>query len=90
MSEKKNSKQPDERRRLFQLLAGGYLVYLAYQLISGAIKETSWTTLRIVGLASGVVFGAVGLFLLIKNLRAEADRLRKNDEPDTSGEGDEQ
>mgnify|MGYP007002642333 FL=1 len=90
MNEKKKNDQPDERRRLFQLLAGGYLVYLAYQLISGAIKETSWTTLRIVGLASGIVFGGVGLFLLVKNLKAEADKMRKNDEPDTSGEGDEQ
>ena len=90
MSEKKKNEQPDERRRLFQLLAGGYLVYLAYQLISGAIAESGWTTLRIVGLASGVVFGGIGLFLLIKNLKAEADKLRKNDEPDTSGEGDEQ
>ena len=90
MNEKKKNEQPDERRRLFQLLAGGYLVYLAYQLISGAIKETSWTTLRIVGLASGIVFGGVGLFLLVKNLKAEADKMRKNDEPDTSGEGDEQ
>lgn len=90
MNEKKKNDQPDERRRLFQLLAGGYLVYLAYQLISGAIKETSWTTLRIVGLASGIVFGGVGLFLLVKNLKAEADKMRKNDEPDASGEGDEQ
>ena len=90
MNEKKKNEQPDERRRLFQLLAGGYLVYLAYQLISGAIAETGWTTLRIAGLASGVVFGGIGLFLLIKNLKAEADKLRKNDEPDASGEGDEQ
>ena len=90
MNEKKNSKQPDERRRLFQLLAGGYLVYLAYQLISGAIAETGWTTLRWSGLIAGIAFGGFGLFLLGKNLKAEADKLRKNDEPDASGEGDEQ
>ena len=90
MSEKKKNDQPDERRRFFQLLAGGYLVYLAYQLISGAIAETGWTTLRWSGLIAGIVFGGIGLFLLVKNLKAEADKMRKNDEPDTSGEGDEQ
>lgn len=90
MNEKKKNEQPDERRRLFQLLAGGYLVYLAYQLISGAIAETGWTTLRWSGLIAGIAFGGFGLFLLGKNLKAEADKLRKNDEPDTSGEGDEQ
>lgn len=90
MNEKKKNDQPDERRRLFQLLAGGYLVYLAYQLISGAIAETGWTTLRWSGLIAGIAFGGFGLFLLGKNLKAEADKLRKNDEPDTSGEGDEQ
>ena len=90
MNEKKNSNQPDERRRLFQLLEGGYIVYLTYQLISGAIAETGWTTLRWSGLIAGIAFGGFGLFLLGKNLKAEADKLRKNDEPDTSGEGDEQ
>ena len=67
MNEKK-SNQPDERRRFFQLLAGGYLVYLAYQLISGAVAESGWTTLRWSGLIAGIVFGGIGLFLLVKNL----------------------
>lgn len=89
MSEKK-SNQPDERRRFFQLLAGGYLVYLAYQLISGAVAESGWTTLRWSGLIAGIVFCGIGLFLLVKNLKAEAEKRRKNDEPDASGEGDEQ
>lgn len=90
MNENKKRGQPDEHRRLFQLLAGGYLVYLAYQLISGAAAESGWTTLRWTGLAAGIAFGGVGLFLLIRNLKAEADKMRRNDEPDTSGEGDEQ
>lgn len=89
MNEKK-SNQPDERRRFFQLLAGGYLVYLAYQLISGAVAESGWTTLRWSGLIAGIVFGGIGLFLLVNNLKAEAEKRRKNDEPDASGEGDEQ
>lgn len=90
MNENKKSGPPDEHRRLFQMLAGGYLVYLAYQLLSGALAEAGWTTLRWSGLAAGIAFGGFGLFLLIKNLKAEADKMRKNDEPDTSGEGDEQ
>lgn len=89
MNEKK-SNQPDERRRFFQLLAGGYHVYPAYQLISGAVAESGWTTLRWSGLIAGIVFGGIGLFLLVKNLKAEAEKRRKNDEPDASGEGDEQ
>ena len=89
MSEDKKSRQPDERRRFFQLLAGGYLVYLAYQLISGALKEAGWTTLRCVGLGSGVLFGAAGIFLLIKNLKAEKAAGQK-DGPDDPGEGDAQ
>ena len=89
MEENKRNGRTDERRRFFQLLAGGYLVYLAYQLISGALKEAGWTTLRCVGLGSGVLFGAFGIFLLIKNLKAEKAAKQK-DGPDDPGEGDAQ
>lgn len=36
---KQKRRQQEDRSRFFQLLAGGYLVYLAWQLISGAIGD---------------------------------------------------
>ena len=36
---KQKHRQQEDRSRFFQLLAGGYLVYLAWQLISGAIGD---------------------------------------------------
>ena len=47
-------------------------MYLAWQLISGAIGDKDWQTTKLVGVIAGVVFAAVGIWLLIRNLRAEA------------------
>ena len=59
--------QREDRSRFFRLLAGAYLLYLAYQLISGAVRETGWTTMRIVGLCAGVLFAGFGIWLLAVN-----------------------
>lgn len=82
-------RQQEERSRFFQLLAGGYLVYLAWQLISGAIAENGWTTMKIVGVIAGVVFAVAGIWLLIRNLRAEVKKYEAAQEPEkTTEEGD--
>lgn len=64
------------RQRAFQILAGGYLLYLAYQLLSGAVQESGWTTIKIVSVIAGVVFAAAGAATLFFNLRAELRRAR--------------
>ena len=87
---KQKRRQQEERSRLFQLLAGGYLVYLAWQLISGAIAENGWTTMKIVGIVAGTLFAIVGIGLLIHNLRQEAAKIKAAQEPEktTEEEGD--
>ena len=45
---------------MIQLLAGTYLLYLAYQLISDAVQEAAWSTMKIVSLIAGVIFGLTG------------------------------
>ena len=87
---KQKRRQQEDRSRFFQLLAGGYLVYLAYQLISGAIGDKDWQTTKLIGVIAGVVFAAVGIWLLIRNLRAEAKKYEAAQEPEktTEEEGD--
>ena len=75
-------RQQEDRSRFFQLLAGGYLVYLAWQLISGAIGDKDWQTTKLVGVIAGVVFAAVGIWLLIRNLRAEAKKSEAAQQPE--------
>ena len=87
---KQKRRQQEERSRFFQLLAGGYLVYLAWQLISGAIAESSWTTMKIVGIVVGTLFAIVGIGLLIHHLRQAAAKIKAAQEPEktTEEEGD--
>lgn len=49
-AETQKQAQIDQRRRMIQLLAGTYLLYLAYQLISSAVQEAAWSTMKIVSL----------------------------------------
>ena len=79
---KQKRRQQEERSRLFQMIAGGYLVYLAWQLISGAIAENGWTTMKIVGIVAGALFAIVGIGLLIHNLRAEAKKYKAAQQPE--------
>ena len=79
---KQKRRQQEDRSRFFQLLAGGYLVYLAWQLISGAIGEKDWQTTKLIGVIAGVVFAAAGIWLLIRNLRAEAKKSEAVQQPE--------
>ena len=74
---KQKRRQQEDRSRFFQLLAGGYLVYLAWQLISGAIGDKDWQTTKLIG-----VIAAVGIWLLIRNLRAEAKKYEAAQQPE--------
>ena len=80
--------QQENRSRFFQLLAGGYLVYLAYQLISGALAQTGWPTDKIVCLIAGTAFGVIGIAQLLFTLREEARRTRRTNEPNENGKGE--
>ena len=44
-AEAQKQAQIGQRRRMIQLLAGMYLLYLAYQLISSAVQEAAWLSL---------------------------------------------
>ena len=57
-------------------------VYLAWQLISGAIGEKDWQTTKLIGVIAGVVFAAVGIWLLIRNLRAESKKSEAAQQPE--------
>ena len=81
-------RQQADRRRIFRLLAGGYLVYLAYQLISGALAQTGWPTDKIVCLIAGTAFGVIGIAQLLFTLREEARRTRRTNEPNENGKGE--
>lgn len=60
------------RRSIIHLVAGGYLLYLSWQLLSafvGNIAATGWTGDMIVSLLGGVVFVLVGGYLLYSGIR---------------------
>ena len=86
---KQKRRQQEDRSRLFQLLAGGYLVYLAWQLISGAIGDKNWQTTKLVGVIAGVLFAIVGIWLLIRNLRAEVKKYEQPEAPEAEEGEDE-
>lgn len=49
------------------ILAGGYLLYLAFRLLDGARRGE--TDRPLVGVACGILFIAVGVFLLVREWR---------------------
>lgn len=60
------------RRNILHLLAGGYLLYLAWQLGSGfvsGIGENGWNGNMVISLIGAVVFTLTGGFLLISCIR---------------------
>ena len=87
-AETQKQAQIDQRRRMIQLLAGTYLLYLAYQLISSAVQEAAWSTMKIVSLVAGVIFGRTGAALLIFNVRAELKRAREMTKPKEKEQGE--
>ena len=87
-AEAQKQAQIDQRRRMIQLLAGTYLLYLAYQLISSAVQEAAWSTMKIVSLIAGVIFGRTGAALLIFNVRAELKRAKEMAKPEEKEQGE--
>lgn len=63
----------DQTRRSFlHLLAGGYLLYLSWQLLSSfatGIGANGWTGDMLISLIGGAVFVLVGGYLLVIGLR---------------------
>ena len=60
------------RRNILHLLAGGYLLYLAWQLGSGfasGIGENGWNGNMVISLIGAVVFVLTGSFLLVSCIR---------------------
>ena len=79
-----------DQRRMIQLLAGTYLLYLAYQLISSAVQEAAWSTMKIVSLIAGAIFGLTGAALLIFNVRAELKRAKEMAKPKEKEQGEDE
>ena len=89
-AEAQKQAQIDQRRRMIQLLAGTYLLYLAYQLISSAVQEAAWSTMKIVSLIAGAIFGLTGAALLIFIVRAELKRAREMTKPEEKEQGEDE
>ena len=89
-AEAQKQAQIGQRRRMIQLLAGMYLLYLAYQLISSAVQEAAWSTMKIVSLVAGVIFGLTGAALLIFNVRAELKRAKERAKPKEKEQGEDE
>ena len=83
---RQKQRQQTERRRLFQMLAGGYLVYLAYQLIKDVLAENIWGAGQIACFACGILFAAFGIFVLVRNLKAEAKETKNAKSDNEEGE----
>ena len=67
-----DSPQERLRRNILHLLAGGYLLYLAWQLGSGfvsGIGENGWNGSMVISLIGAVVFVLTGSFLLVSCIR---------------------
>ena len=70
-------KKQTGRTNVFMVLAGGYLLYLAYQLIAG-IQESGQYALSI---GAAVLFTAVGGWLLWREWKAFRYALEHKDDP---------
>lgn len=69
------------RRNLLHVMCGGYLLYLAYKLITGFADEigtTGWTGNTIIALIGAVVFVIVGIVLLVGVARRSIRQMRQD------------
>lgn len=69
-------------REAFMVAAGAYLIYLAYELLKGGVIDggasgKTWY----VSLVCGIVFAAVGIFVIIRSVR---NLLRTGDESENA------
>lgn len=65
----KQEKGKSGRRDILHILCGAYLLYLTYKLIPGFLEGDSWTAMRVVSLVGAIVFGVVGVVLLVGVVR---------------------
>ena len=77
----KNEKKQTGRVHSVWVLAGGYLLYLAAQLFFNVFKGTSDSPA--IGVTGGVVFTAIGAFLLWREWKAYRFALEHKDDPST-------
>ena len=64
----------ENRRKIIQFLAGGYLTYLAFQLYSDVFHEIQDSTFRVIFFLFATLFFVVGLLLMFFVLRSEFKR----------------
>jgi len=84
----KNEKKQTGRVNHFMVLAGGYLVYLAYSMFRDAIKGE--TSMPLLGIAAGAIFAAVGAWLLYREWKAYQYGKAHIDDPESWGEDSEE
>ncbi len=67
------------RRDILHLVCGGYLLYLAYKLVSGFLTDfpkTGWNVNLVVGAVGAVLFTVVGVILLVGCVRRFLQRMK--------------
>ena len=74
------------RKRWFRVLAGGYLLYLAYQLMKGIWDGTAETVA--LNAAAGAVFAAAGAMVLWREWKAYQYAKAHKDDPDSWSQDD--
>lgn len=77
----KTPKQQTGRVNYVWVLAGGYLLYLAFQLVRGVVIGD--TSLPVVAVLSAAAFAAVGTFLLWREWQAYRFAQAHKDDPST-------
>lgn len=70
------------RRDFLHILCGAYLLYLAYKLIPSFVGPDAggWTAMRIVSLVGAVLFGAVGVILIVGVIKRFVKKTRDKTE----------
>lgn len=74
----------ENRRKIIQFLAGGYLIYLAFQLYSDVFHEIQDSTFRVIFFLFATLFFVVGLLLMFFVLRSEFKKIKNRDQEDPS------
>ena len=85
-AETQKQAQIDQRRRMIQLLAGTYLLYLAYQLMKGIWDGTAETVA--LNAAAGAVFAVAGAMVLWREWKAYQYAKAHKDDPDSWSQDD--
>jgi hypothetical protein len=77
----KNEKKQTGRVNYVWVLAGGYLVYLAYKIFRAVV--TGESSYPVLGIAGGIVFAAVACFLFYREWKAYKFSVEHKDDPAT-------